>query len=275
MLTEEELNALITEVESDIVSLAKSEAVMQKDDELPAEEMQEEDAMADAAMADAPATDDAPADDAMMDDAAAMEDQAALEDQMQAGAEDEIPAEDMVEDTQEGDEMQEGLSMEDLVAIYAEMDEQELEMHYEALRQALEMAWGAGVQKSEDCEDDLQKPEAQEEETEEEMEKSEKEISVESDDSDLSAEEKIKALESSIEGLVKALNSKLPQRKSITELEASSEKEPTISRDQLTKKAKELTALPLSKSERDVLNQFFVKGIGENQVLELIKAKKA
>jgi hypothetical protein len=279
MLTEIELNALIAEVENEVVSLAKSEAVMQKyDNELPAEELEDE-AMAEQAMADANPEMDAPEMEAPMDEAAAQE--AAPE--MDEMADDAV-SEDMVDDAAT-DEMSEDLSMEDLVALYSEMDEQELELHYEAMRQALEKSWAKyDMEKQEmnkeECEEDDKDHHADKKEDKEddEMEKSEKqEVQIETSQSEVDAKEQVRILEESLENLVKALDSKLPTRKAITEIVEDNSKpvDKPLSKDALLKKANDLTTQPLTKSERDVLNKFFVHGIGEDLVQDLVKAKKA
>lgn len=276
MLTDAELNALIAEVERDVVSLAKSQtAEMKKDDQAP---MDEEPVSEEAAEQAAAPAGEAPAPEAPAPEAGApeapMEEPAMEEPAMEAAPEDDQAPMDpaMAEDGEAP------MSLEQLAAVYGDMDEQELEMHYEALKQALQKCWMKQSMTKDEYPTD-KKANGGEIKSGASMAKEEKaadEKPEDKKDAEMDKSEHIAQLEASVESLVKALETKLPARKSFTEVnDTTPAAEPELKGKDLQTKALELTKNALAKNEREMLNSFFVTGQGEAQVRELVKSKKA
>jgi hypothetical protein len=207
----------------------------------------------------APAMDAEPSEEAPMD-AAPMDEQAPPEGDPAMG--DEAP-----------------LSVEQLVELYGDMPEEELSMHYEALKQALQKTWMKQAMEKGEYPTD-KKANGGEIKSGSEMAKKEQLAAAKPAAAAMEKtedKEQIEKLEASVGSLIKALEAKLPARKSITEVveEGTKPQEPTLSGKDLQEKAKDLPKQSLAKSERELLNSFFVTGKGEEQVRELIKGKKA
>ena len=283
-LTDAEFDMLIAEVEQDIVNLAKSQDASKKlEKALPGElEEEQNDMPAEMAAPEAPAEQAAPE----------------MEASPEAPAEElapEAPLEELAPEMEASPEMEDD-SM-DLDSIYSAMDEQELAEHYEAIKRAMEAAWSQQAPEQEQApemeaapmelsEDDVQKTSILDKDSEEanggdmkagaDMAKSEK-----SDEEKAALEQKLEEmkksqedLQSALEKLIKTASNGLPMRKAVTEI-TTKPQEPELSGDNLKKKALEITSQSLSKSERDMLNTWFIDGSNEKDVKELVKAKKA
>ena len=183
----------------------------------------------------------------------------------------------------------------DLMDIYMQMDEEELEAHYAAIMAAAEQKFGAAQEAAPEApapeapaEEAPAAPaealEASEEEAKEDKKKDEEMEKMAQEIASLkkSLEEKAKEsqeLEGTVERLVKAASDRLPARKTITGDDVitkgdSLTKSEEVSPEALKEKALQLTRKPLQKSERDTLNKWFVTSQGAEAVVELTKTYK-
>lgn len=288
MLTDAEFASLLAEVEQDYKVLAKSqdasEEAMKKDDEH--QDEPEMDAAADDAAAH---SEEAPAEEQFAPEAPAEE--APMEDSPDEGQMEQDPAAEEMEQAPEDqiDEGQdEGPALEDL---YGSMDELELEAHYEAIKNAMHKCWmKEAIEKGEINGKDIGESEEKANGDDPKKASMAKEEHKAEDKADCKEEEKkedmkkslaesqahIVALESALDSFAKAaLKSRLPMRKSITEMPSSVVIEtPKLSAEELRGKAKELVKNPsLTKSERSSLNSFFYNGAKSDVVQELVKTK--
>lgn len=302
MLTDEELSDLINDVSLAYTelqkSLPKSESSQNDSDESEVlskavPEMEEE--------MEAPSEEvAAPAEAISEEEAAPAMEAEALEQEAQPAAEEmaaEEPVEEMAEAPVDESEMMDSqeVTPEELQAIYAEMDENEIREHYEAIRMVLEDRWAQEMQSEEQEQPEMEQApamEAEPEQVEQQLALSEKETeeveelakSEESEEDNETEESLEKALEENedlkknLEALTTLVNkfseiavTGSPSRKSITEIGLQKNEDNGKS---LKDKAKEITKLPLSKSQRETLNGFFRDGANESEVEELVKAVK-
>jgi len=264
--TDQDIDNLIASVEE---TLEKAE-VLAKSASLKKEEEQKEQAQ-DEAMA-APAQDAAPVDQAPAE-AAPAEEQAAPAAEEQAAA-DQAPA-DQQAAPEQGEQALESeedapLNDEELQQIYSSMAPEELERHYSIIRQALQASYGEQAPEEQQAAPAEAAP-AEAAPAAPEMEKSEKVMEL---------EKKIAEQAQAIEQITKAFEVLAkPSRKSITDIqvmaksEADSGQNGPMTQDEIKSKAGKLSPASLSKSERDLVNRFFLHGEGQQEVEKLINSK--
>jgi len=270
-MTQQELDALMLEVESDV--LRKSEPAMKADE---------------ADMEEAAAEEEAPAEEAPLEEMPAEE----------APSEEAAPAEEMPEEAPaeeaalEGDPEQGAESEESLEAVLDQMSDEELQALHEALMARLQHRWSAEAE---------QAPmeaaaEAPAEEAVPMIAKEEKDPngqlmakSVGADrlakaESALQEKDKeIEQLKKGLAELAEVLQKKMPVRKDITDIQVIRKSEAdAFEGETLEKSEKEVfsDAIALAKSEstswqeREVLNAYFTDRSKSGPVRELLKSKK-
>jgi len=281
-MTLEALDALIVDVEQEFAALAKSASVPA------AKEIEAEGSGGDPVKGKLAKEEEKSEDKEEKEEQEEEQEEEKVEkDDLDAAPEMDAPAEEAPEQEQEAPEM-EASGDEELDAIYGEMDEEELQAHYEAIMRAAQSKFGAEeapAMEEQQAAPEMEAPAEQEmqmsekDEKKEEMAKMAKEIqSLSKSLSD--KEEETKKLEETLGRLVKAASEKLPSRKSLTEDDvitkggSLNKSEPGMTKEQIDEKASKLTRQSLNKSERDVLNKWFVNGHGAEAVIELTKNYK-
>jgi hypothetical protein len=246
-------------------SLAKSSL---KKEEEPKEEEQKEQAAAPEQEA-APA----PAEEAPQEapPAPEMEAQPPQEEQPQAP---EAAPEQGDEALQEEGHEDQPLTDEELTQIYSSMSPDELERHFSVMRQVLGQAYAQDEQQAPQMESQPA-PEAAPEaapQQDDEMQKSESKISA--------LEKKIQEQDTALKVITQAFETLArPQRKSVTDMQFIAKGEETSSSKPMTseeirKKANDLAkSSSLSKSEREMINRFFLYKEGADEVTKLINSK--
>lgn len=269
MLTEQQIDSLIEELEADFATLAKSEA-MQKDALLPEEEVVAQEQVREEPALEAPAE--------------------ASEEELESAPQEEMLEEQVQEAPQEEQMQEEAMSDEDhamqLADFYQGLDESELQLHYEALVAAMQSMWESQAQEApQEQAQEEEMPLAASELGKEELDSQNGELPKLDADKELLKEEvaksekKVKEMEKALEDLAKSLEAKLlPQRKDITDISDVLAKSEVEVLEKSAKEVKEdafrlAKSTTLTKSERDVLNDYFLDNRKVKPVLELINKK--
>jgi hypothetical protein len=286
--TDQDLDALISSVEETLEKaevLAKSAPLKKdangKDD--PAASPDDsaaaapaQDAPADAAPADAQAA--APADAAPADPAAAPTDAPADPAAQQAA-----PAEGDQALGQEGEDAP--LSDEELGQIYGSMAPDELERHYSIIRQQLQSAYAQdqGQQPAAD-------PAAQQQQAAPAPDAQQQSAAPAPQDDQMMKSEDVNALKKQVADQAQALEQitkafealAKPSRKSITDIQFMAKSEAdagqagngkAMTKEEIKTQAAKLNPANLSKSERDMINAFYLRGESQDEVQKLINSK--
>jgi hypothetical protein len=166
------------------------------------------------------------------------------------------------------------LSDEELDQIYGSLDPQELERHYMAIRRHLQGAYAKAEMESKDEEKKEDKEEKKDEDKKDEdkkedMEKAEKLELTELKKKYAEQEQTLVNLTKAIEILAK------PRRKAVTDIafiQKSEEAKKPVSKAEIKSKLNVITrSAGLSKSERDVINDYCLFGTNENEVINIIQ----
>lgn len=277
--TDQDLDNLIASVEETLEKaevLAKS-APLKKDEDKDKDDQAA--APADESAAAAPAQ-DAPADAApAADQAAAPADAAPADAQAAAPADDQAAPAD-AQAAPEGDQaLEQGedapLSDEELAQIYGSMAPDELERHYSIIRQQLQAAYAQDQGQQAPAEQQAAAapaPEAAAQAAPAEMEKSEKVSEL---------EKKVAEQAQALEQITKAFEALAkPSRKSITDIQFMAKSEhdnagsnKPMTAEEIKEKARKLNPAALTKSEREMINAFYLRGEGQDEVQKLINSK--
>lgn len=196
----------------------------------------------------------------------------------QGEAEEAAPAE--AEAATEGDEALESeaeegpLSDEELEQIYGGMEPEELERHFMMIRQVLQSHYGQGEEPQEEAPEmpEQKQPEMAPEQMTQKSSKSDELVALKK-----TIEEQSKSIEllgKAFEALTK------PQRKAVTEIEYIKKSEieeisksKEMSKDDLKDLYLKINPGSLSKSERSVINNYFLNGENKREVEHIIQSK--
>lgn len=281
--TDQDIDNLIQSVDETLQkaeALAKSQPLNKADDE-------QQDDQAAAAPADAAPAQDAqaaaPADAApAADDQAAAAPAAAADDQAAAAPADQQAAPAADEQALQGEEAA-PLSDEELAQIYGSMPPEELERHYSIIRQQLQSAYGqeqAAPAEAAPAAEQQAAPAPAAAAPAPEMQKSEKDQVI------AALQKQVGDQAAAIEQITKAFEVLAkPSRKSITEIQYMAKSEAdapanggtgetaAMTKEQVKEAARKLNPAKLEKAERDMVNKFYLEGVGQKEVEKLIHSK--
>lgn len=281
----DDIDKFLAEVESALTqvnALAKSESqTLRKDDLKEDKELDDQEKMKE----DQKEQDmDMPMDEQQMDDQKQDLDQ-------QADADKDLEAEKLADDAKQADDMKQAddvkmqdeeelapLSDEELDQVYGSMDKEELLRHYMAMRRYLKLLAD---------QDDLSDQEDQkmdEEETgmdllDQAMDQKERQEDMEKSEKIAALEKKLEETNKTIQTMAKAFELIIskPQRKAITSLEyvkkSSSSETELLTDDAIKEKLKKFKPEQLSKSEREMVNQYLIYGDHKDEIIKLIESK--
>jgi len=183
----------------------------------------------------------------------------------------------------EGDEALEGddgeLNDEELHQIYSSMDPSDLERHYMIIRSMLRDAY-AKMEKTEDSSEDQQNSNEEEDMAKtEELEKKVSELTKSNDEMQKSLEAAVKAMQIIAKPERKAVTSEVQVLGKTESDVANGTNEGSVdytslSKSDITEKLNDKVRDPsLSKSDRDAINGYLLRGEGQDQVIKILGSK--